>query len=202
MKMSIDLANMSVQLEMLSEKALHQRAQPGLLAYCPSMDLIAVGSLDQQVLVHRLNGQRVYGAAQKGSTLKVNKIQWKPNGMLTLLDLDPGTNVFAGQLLAMGWSDGVVRLVGAESNKTVHQISTTEEKTAEITCLGWASNSTVQRAARFSTVNVDDSWKNLIGNIACSLEDTLPVDLPRDLALIDIESSMAKLSILPTGGLS
>lgn len=70
----------SSTLKLLSEKALHHKAQPELLAYCPSMDLIAIGSLDQQVLVYRLNGQRVYGAAQKGSTLKVNKIQWKPNG--------------------------------------------------------------------------------------------------------------------------
>jgi anaphase-promoting complex subunit 4 len=71
---------MATQLELLGEKGLHQAANPRLLAYCPSMDLLALGSADQQVLIYRLNGQRVYGATQKGSALKVERISWKPNG--------------------------------------------------------------------------------------------------------------------------
>lgn len=46
---------------------------------------------DQQVFIYRLNGQRVYGASsQKPSTLKVDSIQWKPNGLFlqTLDDFD------------------------------------------------------------------------------------------------------------------
>jgi anaphase-promoting complex subunit 4 len=68
-------------LETLSEKALHQPADPNLIAYCPSMDLIALTTTDQQVLIYRLNGQRVYGAAQKTGLLKVESIRWKPNGL-------------------------------------------------------------------------------------------------------------------------
>lgn len=68
-------------LELLSEKTLPQAADSQLLAYCPSMDLVALGSTDQQVLIYRLNGQRVYGATQKAGTLKVETIRWKPNGM-------------------------------------------------------------------------------------------------------------------------
>lgn len=71
-----------LSLELLSEKALHQTADPRLIAYCPSMDLLALGCTDQQVLIYRLNGQRVYGASQKGSTLRVESISWKPNGIL------------------------------------------------------------------------------------------------------------------------
>lgn len=67
-------------LELLGEKSLHQTVNPELLVYCPSMDLIALASTDQQVLIYRLNGQRVYGAAQKGNTLRIEKISWKPNG--------------------------------------------------------------------------------------------------------------------------
>lgn len=69
------------RLELLGEKTLHQTVNPKLLVYCPSMDLIALGSTDQQVLIYRLNGQRVYGAAQKVNTLRVEKINWKPNGI-------------------------------------------------------------------------------------------------------------------------
>lgn len=95
----------------------------------------------------------------------------------------------------MAWSDGVVRLVGAESNKTVHQISTSDQ-TMEITCLGWASNSTVPPGA-------EDSWKQSIANAKAETSwDSSLLDLPLDLAFIDIESCMPKLSVLPAGGTS
>lgn len=68
------------EVQVIGEKALHQAVDPNLLAYCPSMDLLALGSSDQQVLIYRLNGQRVYGAAQKGTPAHVERIEWKPNG--------------------------------------------------------------------------------------------------------------------------
>lgn len=72
----------SLSFELLGEKTLPQTADARLLSYCPSMDLVAVGSTDQQVLIYRLNGQRVYGATQKAGTLQVESIRWKPNGKL------------------------------------------------------------------------------------------------------------------------
>ena len=73
-------------LNLLAEKAIHQPASPeGLLAYCPTMDLLALATKEEQVFVYRLNGQRVFGAAQKGTPLRVEKLRWKPNGGLLLL---------------------------------------------------------------------------------------------------------------------
>jgi anaphase-promoting complex subunit 4 len=69
-----------VELKLIGEKALHNGANPLLVAYCPSMELLALGSSDQQVSLYRLNGQRVYNVAQKGTSLAVNRICWKPNG--------------------------------------------------------------------------------------------------------------------------
>lgn len=66
---------------LLGEKTLPQTADADLLAYCPSMDLVALGSTDRQVLIYRHNGQRVYGATQKAGTLRVEAISWKPNGI-------------------------------------------------------------------------------------------------------------------------
>lgn len=72
----------SVELRLIGEKTLHQGANPFLLAYCPSMELLASGSSDQQVSLYRLNGQRVYSVAQKqkGTSLNIHRISWKPNG--------------------------------------------------------------------------------------------------------------------------
>jgi anaphase-promoting complex subunit 4 len=67
-------------LQLLGEKTIPQTADARLLVYCPSMDLVALGSTDQQIWIYRLNGQRVYGATQKAGTLRVETIRWKPNG--------------------------------------------------------------------------------------------------------------------------
>ncbi len=66
--------------QVLSEKTLHHTADPTLISYCPSMELVALVTTDQQVLIYRLNGQRVYGTTQKAGNLRVASIRWKPNG--------------------------------------------------------------------------------------------------------------------------
>lgn len=80
----------SASLATLSEKTLPHAADPSLLAYCTSMDLVALGTTDQQVLIYRLNGQRVYGAAQKTGKLVVESIRWKPNGLAPSEVLEKG----------------------------------------------------------------------------------------------------------------
>jgi anaphase-promoting complex subunit 4 len=190
-------------LESLSEKTLHQTADPRLIAYCPSMDLLALGSTDQQVLIYRLNGQRVYGTSQKSGTLRVESISWKPNGILAhqeLIDLEE-TDAFIGQLLAIAWSDSSVRLVGAESSKTVHQFSTSDELSG-VTCMGWASNQISTNPGSAGPKNGPDPWEALLSDETILPESKAHLDLPRDLALIDIETSMPKLSVLPAGGSS
>ncbi|KAH8665010.1 anaphase-promoting complex, cyclosome, subunit 4-domain-containing protein [Tricladium varicosporioides] len=167
-------------LKTLSEKTLHQTADPRLTAYCPSMDLVALGTTDQQVLIYRLNGQRVYGATQKNSKLRVNSIKWKPNG----------------QLLAVAWNDGSVRLVGAESGKIVHQFSTGDAVT-EITCMGWSSNLTNKTS---NSQREDTIWNDLLNSDSGASDNSLFLNLPRDLSLIDIERSLPKLSLLAAGG--
>lgn len=84
-------------LELLSEKTLHQKIDPPLIAYNPSMELLALGSTDQQVVIYRLNGQRIYGSASKTGNSRVDGFCWKPNGMpasallITKLILDRST---------------------------------------------------------------------------------------------------------------
>ncbi|KAF7930951.1 hypothetical protein BELL_0049g00140 [Botrytis elliptica] len=176
------------RLELLGEKTLHQTVNPKLLVYCPSMDLIALGSTDQQVLIYRLNGQRVYGAAQKVNTLRVEKINWKPNG----------------QLLAIAWSDGSVRLIGAESTKVVHHFSTTsdDQEFSGVTCMGWSSNTIGRRVESKASKLVPDTLKKIFEDEKELSTEKAVLNLPKDLALLDIEPSLPKLSVLPAGGTS
>ncbi|KAL5354579.1 hypothetical protein ACLOAV_000668 [Pseudogymnoascus australis] len=174
-----------VQLRLIAEKTLHSPANPDLLAYSPSMELLAVGSADHNVLIYRLNGQRVFSASQKvkGEVLELQKLVWKPNG----------------QLIAIAWSDGTVRLIGAESNKTVHQVTVSEEEDTEVTCLAWTSYSAASKSLGDILAEASPLWKSATGGGTKGKSAQL-LDLPRDLAAIDIESSLPKLSVLPSGG--
>ena len=70
-------------LNQLAEKAIQQPVQDELLAYCPTMDLIALATSEERVYVYRLNGQRVLGLGNKNEKLAVQRLRWKPNGMST-----------------------------------------------------------------------------------------------------------------------
>jgi anaphase-promoting complex subunit 4 len=49
------------QLNTVAEKALPKKCKPESLAYCPTMDLVALATDDEELHVFRLNGQRVLG---------------------------------------------------------------------------------------------------------------------------------------------
>jgi anaphase-promoting complex subunit 4 len=70
---------------------------------------------------------------------------------------------------------------------------------ASTVCLGWASNSTLRRTNRAKSSHGKD-WQSLVNEQ--TFDEGNSLDLPRDLALIDVESSIPKLSVLPVGGTS
>src|ERR1700712_4789904 len=71
------------------------------------------------------------------------------------------TDSTPGQLLAIAWSDGSVRLVGAESSKVVHQFSTGSEVSG-VTCVGWSSNVTGRTPSLVGGSKVLESWESLL----------------------------------------
>lgn len=86
------------QLTAVAEKTLQPtKCKPGgsgTLAYCPTMDLIALAAEDEQLHVFRLNGQRVFGGSFGGDPYldedakekgEIRAMKWKNNGMLRLL---------------------------------------------------------------------------------------------------------------------
>jgi anaphase-promoting complex subunit 4 len=92
-------------------------------------------------------------------------------------------------------------MVGAESSKTVHQFSTGDEVSG-ITCVAWVSNSISKKHAPAGPKKGPESWQNFLGEAIVLSGKTTPLDLPRDLSLIDIETSLPKLSVLAAGGSS
>ena len=67
-------------LNLLAEKAMHAAINADHFVYCPTMDLIALATIDDDVGVYRLNGQRVFGLLRKTTNCQVNRLKWKPNG--------------------------------------------------------------------------------------------------------------------------
>ena len=67
-------------LILLAEKVMQQAIKPGNVAYCPTMDLIALATADEQVHIYRLNGQKVLSLSNKKPGFTIDQIRWKPNG--------------------------------------------------------------------------------------------------------------------------
>ena len=67
-------------LNTLCEKAVQPTINPDHVAYCPTMDLIALATIDEKVHVFSFNGQKGFGVTSKDPLAKVNQIKWKPNG--------------------------------------------------------------------------------------------------------------------------
>jgi anaphase-promoting complex subunit 4 len=164
------------------------------------MDLVAVvtildlpgdgGQTEEKLSVWRLNGQQVFGW-DAPSGLGILFVRWKTDG----------------RLIALGTSDGMVRLLNVMNNgKIVHCLAPTPAEStghSKLCCLAWGVN--------FGDVK---SMKSLLGRAGnnVTLDELLSLgggkdsiarvkaDLPRELACgIDIETSIPKLSTLPPG---
>lgn len=81
------------QLTPVGEKSLPAKSKLGSLAYCPSMDLIALATEDDELRVFRLNGQRDFGGSFGGDPYlgedeedgEIRALVWKGNGEFVLL---------------------------------------------------------------------------------------------------------------------
>ena len=87
------------RLSLVAEKSLPAKCKTHMVAYCPTMDLIAlVSTADEELSVYRLNGQRVFGGSFGGDPYylldesdgdgedrnvgKICGMKWKNNGRL------------------------------------------------------------------------------------------------------------------------
>ncbi|RAL05167.1 putative anaphase-promoting complex component Cut20/Apc4 [Aspergillus ibericus CBS 121593] len=189
------------QLTPVGEKSLPARCKASTLTYCPTMDLIALVTEDDELRVFRLNGQKVLGGSFKGDPYldeddgggEIRGLQWKNTG----------------HLLAVACADNTIRVISAYSGKTVHhypayQSEGESPQPVKVTCLGWGVNFTDSKAAQrhlhesAGQVSVDDLLSP--DNHPSKAAALLKADLPRELALLDVEPSLPKLSTLPATG--
>lgn len=67
----------------VGQKTIPEKCKEQTLAYCPTMDLIAIATESDNVHVFRLNGQRVFGTSYEDNDFSVAWLRWKPNGKLS-----------------------------------------------------------------------------------------------------------------------
>ncbi len=108
-----------------------------------------------------------------------------------------------GQSFATVFSNNSLSLTNAHTGKVVRQIDCSKYSKTQICCLGWGSNFT-------EASKVNDQVNKLKGEL--SLDDVISrnpqakaldsvLDLPLDLAFLDVEASLPKLSPLSSGGI-
>lgn len=110
-----------------------------------------------------------------------------------------------GHILAISCTDNSIRLISAFSGKTVHQLPTVRPiPSTKPSYLGWAANFIDSAASQrqLDDAGNDVSLDDLLGlNVEVQALLRSKANLPRELTLIDVETSLPKLSTLPaTGG--
>ncbi|KAK6218723.1 hypothetical protein LQW54_002646 [Pestalotiopsis sp. IQ-011] len=171
-----------VVLQQLSDTRLDPKPYGGLLTCNPGIELFARAAGPKTLEIWRSNGQTVVQTSQKGAKETVDALRWKTDG----------------EFLAVGWSDGVVRLMGLEGSKAVHLISVCQAGKAKITCIGWARNRTGRRGPQ--PAKPGTPWETLSLDGLKISENDKKSDLPRELTFLEVETALPKLSPLPASG--
>ncbi|KAF2622501.1 hypothetical protein BU25DRAFT_402517, partial [Macroventuria anomochaeta] len=186
-----------------AEKILLHPIHPHLIAYCPTMDLIAVVTTEENLEVYRINGQRAFGLKRKSEELVLDTIKWE----------------FNGKSIAVSWSDGKTDLVSSETGKVglkdldLPKKVSRDGSNSRVKCIGWGLNfidvesvkSRTKKAARGFDLSTEvwDEAKD-----GADVEDFLQrqpdihavdcaPDLPDQLAVMDVETLLPKLPAIP-----
>ncbi|KAF9871668.1 anaphase-promoting complex component cut20 apc4 [Colletotrichum karsti] len=178
----------NAQLPPYSETRFDHRVADGFPISNPTVDLsISWDAADKNLLIVRPKDQvvsKIHQFAKPGeSAPEPQAVRWKPDG----------------QFLAVGWSDGFVRLMGLENNKAAHHIRVGGESAAasEITHIGWARN-VIGKSQNQHQQTKSQPWKKLMSEELGLPGKQGPLDLPRELTFLEVDSALPKISPLPT----
>ncbi|PTB62161.1 hypothetical protein BBK36DRAFT_8547 [Trichoderma citrinoviride] len=177
---------MAIELELLSETELQSKAPAGrrFPVGCPTLDLAATWDQDDKnLLIYRPPDQivsKIHQAAAPGEAApEVCSVSWRPDG----------------QFLALGWSDGVVRLMGLENNKAAHQIPVCDKAEATITHIGWSTAIIATKSYNAVSSKLADQVTE--GWAEQQQGGKVPLDLPQELTFLEVETALPKISPLP-----
>ncbi|OLN81792.1 Anaphase-promoting complex subunit 4 [Colletotrichum chlorophyti] len=175
------------RLQLFSETKFDHRVTDGFPSSNPTVDLsVSWDASGKNLLIYRPKDQivsKIHQVAKSGQPApEPHAVRWKPDG----------------QFLAVGWSDGYVRLMGLENNKAAHHIRVCGDATAppNITHIGWSRNvvgSTLPRRKDASS----SSWQKLMSEGLELPGRPAPLDLPRELTFLEVDSALPKISPLP-----
>ncbi|TQV92594.1 anaphase-promoting complex component Cut20/Apc4 [Cordyceps javanica] len=169
-------------LRLLSEAEFDFKAPNGFPVSCPTLDLSTSWEAGDKILfIYRPPNQAVSKIHQLGppSTKAPDAltVTWKPDG----------------QFLAVGWSDGAVRIMSLENNKAVHQMQLCNDDAAKITHIGWAT-SIINKQLGGKESN--SGKQPLEGLSLDGRSGTL--NLPQELTFLEVDTALPKISPLPT----
>ncbi|KAJ4364769.1 hypothetical protein N0V95_000717 [Ascochyta clinopodiicola] len=190
-----------------AEKILLHPIHAHLIAYCPTMDLIAVVTTEESLEVYRLNGQRAFGLKRKSEDVVIDMIKWE----------------FNGKSIAVSWSDGKTDMISSETGRVgLKDLGLPEEASVygpggssvgRVKCIGWGLNfidvEAIKNRTKKPTQGFDlstEDWDN--NKDGADVEDFLQrqpdmqvldcaPDLPDQLAVMDVETLLPKLPAIP-----
>ena len=106
-----------------------------------------------------------------------------------------------GQSLAVAFGTSVC-IASANSGKTMYEKDYPTPSKAPICCMGWASNFTDIAAIRERMASLGSAL--VLDDLMASADETLgpryALDLPIELAFVDVASTLPKLATLPVAG--
>lgn len=105
-----------------------------------------------------------------------------------------------GQTLAVAFSNNMIHLTNAHTGKTIYQIDGSVYSSSHICSLGWAVNVADMQAIRAGTENPSDGPSSIdtLGH-RNEPNNSIP-NLPNEMASLDVEGILPKLSSLSPGG--
>ncbi|ETN46305.1 uncharacterized protein HMPREF1541_00489 [Cyphellophora europaea CBS 101466] len=188
-------------------KRLLEPCHSSLTAACPTMNLVATVSKKHAVDVWRFNGQRVFGLpVEEDDSRTVEGLAWRADG----------------KMLAVALSSGTVVLIDSFSGKAAHHLKTgygsttnmpnwssaESDAAANLTdrpvwkvswCSHFANASRIRQQLDGEDVDVSlDDLQGLNADVSKLLKAR--ANLPRNLARVEVDIALPKLSTLPASG--
>ncbi|KAJ6782555.1 hypothetical protein PWT90_01383 [Aphanocladium album] len=169
-------------LRLLSEAEFEFKAPAGFPVSCATLDLsTSWDGADKNLLIYRPPNQAVTKIHQLGppgsKAPDALAVTWKPDG----------------QFLAVGWSDGAVRIMSLENNKAVHHMQLCNDSAAKITHIGWAT-STITKTTRKRVLK---SGEEILDGLNLD-NGSAALNLPQELTFLEVDTALPKISPLPT----
>ncbi|KAK1987036.1 anaphase-promoting complex component Cut20/Apc4 [Colletotrichum cereale] len=178
----------TTQLRSYSETRFDHRVTDAFPCSNPTVDLsVSWDAAGKNLLIYRPREQvvsKIHQFAKPGQqTPQPQAVRWKPDG----------------QFLAVGWSDGYVRLMGLENNKAAHHIRVCGDDTTppNITHIGWSRNTVGKPGSRYQKTS-SRPWQKLMSEELELPAGHSPLDFPRELTFLEVDSALPKISPLPS----